>query len=83
MSRMLRVFVNGKGVDVAEGATALDAVRAWDTSAAERVSHGDQVITDSRGLPADESATIQAGAIFRLVPKRSRAQDVVDDQDEE
>jgi hypothetical protein len=83
MSRMLRVFVNGKGVDVAEGATAMDAVRASDASAADDVARGAQLITDSRGLPVDNATTIQAGAIFRLVPKRARAQDASDDADEE
>ena len=83
MSRMLRVFVNGKGVDVAEGSTALDAVRAWDSGAAEEVARGAQVITDSRGLPTADTTALQAGAIFRLVPKRSRAQDPTDDFSEE
>jgi hypothetical protein len=68
----MRVFVNGRGLDVAAGATALDAVRAFDPVAADAVSRGERVVTDSRGLPADVAVPIQAGAIFRLVPRRDR-----------
>lgn len=75
----MRVFVNGRGLDVDAGATALDAVRAFDPEAAEAVSRGERVVTDSRGLPADVAATIQAGAIFRLVPRRERTSALPDD----
>ncbi len=70
MSRTLRVFVNGRGVDVPEGATALDAVRALDAAAAERVRNGTEILTDSRGLPTSFDQALQAGAIFRLIPRR-------------
>jgi len=70
--RVVRVFVNAVGVDVPSGATALDAVRAWDAGAATEVEGGRRVITDSRGLPLDASATLSAGSIIRLVAKRDR-----------
>ncbi|HWJ13634.1 MAG TPA: hypothetical protein VNS10_07810 [Gemmatimonadaceae bacterium] len=70
---MVRVFVNASGVDVPSGATALDAVRAWDASAAAEVEGGRRLITDSRGLPIDAAATMTAGSIIRLVAKRDRA----------
>jgi hypothetical protein len=73
MSHPLRVFVNGRGLDVPRGATAIDAVRAFDTAAAEAVLRGERIITDSRGLPTEADTPIQAGAIFRLVPHRERA----------
>ena len=82
MNHPLRVFVNGRGLDVSPGATALDAVRAFDPTAADAVSRGERVITDSRGLPTDASAPLQAGAIFRLVPKRDRSSAAPDDQSE-
>jgi hypothetical protein len=70
MTRSARVFVNGVGLDVPAGATALDAVRGWDAAAAEAVARGASVITDSRGLPAPIDARVQAGAIFRVIPAR-------------
>jgi hypothetical protein len=65
--------VNAAGVDVPAGATALDAVRAWDAAAAAEVEGGRRLITDSRGLPLDGSAAMSAGSIIRLVAKRDRA----------
>lgn len=64
--------MNAAGVDVPSGATALDAVRAWDAGAAAEVEGGRRVITDSRGLPLDASAAMSAGSILRLVAKRDR-----------
>ena len=79
MSHPLRVFVNGQGLDVPPGATVLDAVRAFDAAAADAVTRGERVVTDSRGLPADAAALLQSGAIFRLVPKRDRAETTAPD----
>ena len=74
-SRMIRVFVNAHGVEVPAGATALDAVRAWNPEAAGEVTSGVRVITDSRGLPIDETTTMSAGSILRLIPKRGATSD--------
>ena len=71
--RLVRVFVNATGVDVPAGATALDAVRAWDAAAADDIEGGRRLITDSRGLPLDAAASMSAGSIIRLVAKRDRA----------
>ena len=71
MSALARVFVNGVGLDVLAGSTALDAVRSWSARAADAVLLGASVITDSRGLPAAPDARVEAGAIFRVVPVRS------------
>lgn len=70
MSSSARVFVNGVGLEVHVGATALDAVREWNAEAAEAVARGASTITDSRGLPAAADTPIQAGAIFRVIPAR-------------
>lgn len=64
--------MNASGIDLPPGATALDAVRAWDASAAADVEGGRRMITDSRGLPLDAAATMSAGSIIRLVAKRDR-----------
>jgi len=73
MDSSIRVFINGSGVDVSTGATALDAVRAWNADAAQEVTGGTRLITDSRGLPIDGSAPMSAGSILRLIAKRDRA----------
>ena len=75
----VRVYVNGRGVDVPAGATALDAVRLLDPAAAESLLAGARALADSRGLPAEPSAAVHGGAIFRLVSARTRAAGDADD----
>jgi hypothetical protein len=70
VSSLARVFVNGIKLDVPAGATALDAVREWNAEAADAVTQGASIITDSRGLPAAADTPVQAGAIFRVLPAR-------------
>ena len=77
MSDTVRVYVNGRGVDVPAHATALDAVRAADAAAGDAVERGVRLITDSRGLPTAPTAPMYAGAILRLVAARGR--DAADD----
>ena len=71
--RMIRVFVNSTSVDVPEGATALDAVRAWNSDAAGEVIAGARLITDSRGLPIGGDTPMSAGSILRLIANRGAA----------
>ena len=72
MSDTIRAYVNGRGVEVPVGASAIDAVRAWDTEAADQVMAGDRALTDSRGLPLDPSAALAGGSIIRIVSGRRR-----------
>jgi len=72
MSEPIRAYVNGRGVDVPEGASALDAVRVADPALAELVASGDRALADSRGLPLDPAAAIVAGTIIRIVSGRRR-----------
>lgn len=69
--KTLRVFVNAQGVDVPEGATALDGVRAWRADEGDAVLAGSRIITDSRGLPVASDAPVRAGSIYRTVPNRA------------
>lgn len=71
MTQTVRVFVNAAGLDVPAGATVLDAVRTFDASVADAVASGARLVTDSRGLPVANEATVYAGAIFRVVANRS------------
>jgi hypothetical protein len=66
----MRVYVNSVGLDVPDGATALDAVRAWNATAADEVAVGERVIADSRGLPTSPETRAHGGAIFRVLPVR-------------
>ena len=68
----MRVYVNSTGFDVPDGATALDAVRAWNAAAADEVAVGERVIADSRGLPASPDSPAHGGAIYRVMPARQR-----------
>jgi hypothetical protein len=70
MTRTIRVFVNAAGIEVPEGGTAIDAVRAWNAEAADEVGAGKRLITDSRGLPIGGDAPMSAGSILRLVANR-------------
>lgn len=68
----LRVFIDARGVDVPPGATAIDAVEAFDPAVASAVRAGEKILTDSRGLPIDAATALESGAIFRLIPRRDR-----------
>ena len=68
----MRVYVNSTGLDVPDGATAIDAVRAWNPAAADEVAVGERVIADSRGLPASPDSPAHGGAIYRVMPARRR-----------
>lgn len=71
----VRVYVDGRGVDVARDARALDAVRALDPAAADAVAAGTRRLTDSRGLAVPPDAPVHGGAIFRVVAARSSRRD--------
>ncbi len=79
--RMVRVFVNAVGVDVAAGGSAIDAVRMWNSDAAQEVLAGSRLITDSRGLPIDADTPMPAGSILRLVARRDRGAATAADAD--
>ena len=66
----MRVYVNSTGLDVPDGATALDAVRAWNAAAADDVAVGDRVIADSRGL---QTSPDTHGARRRDLPRAAGA----------
>jgi len=73
VSEHVRIYVNGRAVDTCSGASILEAVEALDPVEAAAVRHGEKVITDSRGLPAEPGALVYNGAIFRLVRARGSA----------
>lgn len=62
-----RVYVNGRPVEIASGAFALDAVHAFDPVEAAQVRAGTRAITDSRGIVTTPEGAAYAGAIYRTV----------------
>lgn len=72
MTDVIRAYVNGKGVDVPAGASALDAVRVYDTAVADQIAAGERALTDSRGLPLDPAFVLVGGSIMRIVSGRRR-----------
>lgn len=74
----IRVFVNERGVSVASGSAALDAVRALFPEDADEITAGRLRLTDSRGLPVDAETPVHGGAIFRVVAARPRLEEAAE-----
>ena len=72
----IRVFVNERGVSVAPGAVALDAVRALFPDEAHAIVAGERRLTDSRGLPVSADDPVVSGAIYRVIAARMRLEEV-------
>jgi hypothetical protein len=75
MTDLVRVYVNGRGVDAPSTGTALDAVRIADANQAAAIERGERALTDSRGLPVEALSSVFAGAILRTVSNRNRRPD--------
>ena len=71
----VRIYINAKPVDVVATATALEAVEQWDSAQAAAIRSGERMITDSRGIPARNDASVHNGAIFRIVRARQSQSD--------
>ena len=78
MSETVRVYINARPVEVAAGATALQAVEAWDETQAAAVRNGERMITDSRGIVTANDTPVHNGAIFRIVRARQADADESD-----
>jgi hypothetical protein len=75
VSQAVRIYINGKPVEVDGTATALEAIESWDAAQGAAIRSGERMITDSRGIPARNDAQVQNGAIFRIVRARQSADD--------
>ena len=67
----VRVYIDGRGIDVAAGAPVLDALTQLDAALADAVRGGQRALTDSRGLPVPADTPAFGGAIFRVVSARA------------
>jgi hypothetical protein len=70
MSDGIRVFVNGKGIEVPPGSTLLDAIERADPAAAAEVRAGTRAIADSRGITVPADGIVSGGFVMRLVSAR-------------
>jgi hypothetical protein len=70
VSESVRIYINGKPLDVEASATALDAVAIWDETQATAIRGGERMITDSRGILIGSDTPVHNGAIFRIVRAR-------------
>ena len=72
MSLLLRVFINGTGLNVPPGTTVLTAMHMHDGALAERVAAGTALVTDARGLELAADQRLAAGSILRVVVRSRR-----------
>ena len=64
----MRAFVNERSIEVEEGATVADAIRAFDPAIAARVEAGERSrVTDARGIEVALDSAVRPGDIFRVV----------------
>ena len=68
---VLRVFVNGSGLDLPQGATVLDAVRALSADEAAAVEAGARAVADRRGLAIAHAHVVSGGMVLRLISARA------------
>ena len=74
MSDRVRVYINGRPLDVAPTATVFDAVREFDPATADLLASGERALADSRGLPLAIDVNVYAGLILRVISGRRRAE---------
>lgn len=72
MSLLLRVFIDGIGLDVPPGTTVLTAMHMHDGVLAERVAAGTAYVTDARGIEVGSGDRLAAGSILRVVVRARR-----------
>lgn len=72
MSAGVRAFVNERPVDLPDGATVADAVRAVDAALADRLASGTAFVTDGRGIEMAPDRALRPGAIVRVVVSARR-----------
>jgi len=78
MTATIRCFVNERGQTVPSGATAQEAVAAFDPALAARLEKGEAYVTDARGIRVPADHPLSGGAILRVVVSARAA---VDDPD--
>lgn len=75
MTEVMRVYVNGRPLEVSQGSTVSDAVRAYDRGMAGRLAAGGAVVTDGVGRPIGPTEPVVLGAILRVIEKAGLARE--------
>lgn len=78
MKTPVRVFVNERPLEVPLGATARDAVRAFDEDLERRMCDGGAYLTDGRGIRLAPETPLTAGSILRVVVTARQRSEGVD-----
>lgn len=78
MSDAVLVFVNDRPLRLPPGASALDAVVAFDAALGRQLAAGAAQLSDGRGIPLAPATPVFAGAIFRCVVSARRPRDEAD-----
>ena len=66
MSSIIRVFVNGKALDLPTGAGVVEALLAYEPGLERQVEGGSLYITDGRGIDVEPGSPLVNGAILRV-----------------
>jgi len=72
MSGPVRVFVDGRALEVPAGATLAAVLSADDPPLASAIREGRAYVTDGVGRPIELDTTVFAGAIYRVVRSARR-----------
>jgi hypothetical protein len=72
MSLLLRVFINGTGLDVPAGTTVRTATHMHDPALAAQVDAGSAYVTDARGIELAGDERLAPGSILRVVVRSRR-----------
>lgn len=78
MSDAVLVFVNDRPLRLPPGASALDAVVAFDAALGRQLAAGAAQLSDGRGIPFLPGAPVFPGAILRCAPSARRPRDEAD-----
>jgi hypothetical protein len=72
MRETIRVFVNTTAVDLPAGADVRQAVRVYDPAVESQIATGTAYVTDGRGIEIAPAASLESGAILRVVVRARR-----------
>jgi hypothetical protein len=73
VSGPIPVFVNDHPLALPPGATAAEAVAAFDPTLAERLAAGSATLTDARGIAMGADQPLFPGAIVRVIVSARRS----------
>ena len=75
MDAEIRIYLNERGLLLAPGATARDALRHGAPELLAAAEAGMALVTDGRGLPVSMETPLEAGAILRAARSSRRTAD--------